>query len=192
MQKIVPAFAVAAMLVATPALATDMHCNVNKNYASWLDGKKYKVYTRTSDGDPTRTNYAKRDFNTKVKDTFKGVPESVSSQDYNRFVNVKFGTERTTGTRLNVQVRPRKGAECLNAILDDQGGQMWSGAYCDTRNHQKAGRLWLFPVDHYDPENPLHWAIGSANTTTKVNHFFGVYVRENGEYVLSGVCVENK
>src|SRR5690606_8037674 len=147
MHKIALATVAAAMLVATPALATDMHCNVNEKYASWLDGKKYKEVTQTSDGDYTRTNRAKRDFNTKVKDTFTGVPESVSSKDYNRFVHVKFGTERTTSNRVNVQVRPRKSSECLNAILDEDGGEMWGGAHCSTKNHRKAGKLWITHVD---------------------------------------------
>lgn len=167
--------AAAALLAATPALAKDMHCNVNKDFAPMIDGQEVKSGGTT--------------YKFKVKDTFKGVPDSVSSSDYNAFVNIKFGAERTTSKSVNVQVRPRKSSECLNGVYDDNKKQIWGGAYCDTSNHKKASSLTL----RASGANPaLYIAGGAATTTSKTSHLMGLYTLQGKDYVLSGVCVEDK
>ncbi len=173
MRTLFPAAAAAALLVGTPALAKEMHCNVNADFAPLINGKEVKASGTT--------------YQFKVKDTFKGVPESVSSSDYNGFVNVKFGTEKTTSKSVNVRVRPRKSSECLNGIYDDNKKQIWGGAYCDTNNHKKASSLTLRKAD-----GALYIAGGAATTTSKQNHLMGLYTLQGSEYVLTGVCVENK
>ncbi|WP_041373459.1 hypothetical protein [Phenylobacterium zucineum] len=175
MRIIFTAAAAAALMIGTPALAKDMHCNVNKDFAPMIDGKEVKSGGTT--------------YKFKVKDTFKGVPDSVSTSDYNGFVNIKFGAERTTSKSVNVQVRPRKSSECLNGVYDDNKKQIWGGAYCDTSNHKKASSLTLRKSD----SNPaLYIAAGAATTTSKQNHLMGLYTLQGSEYVLSGACVENK
>jgi hypothetical protein len=176
MSRFISVGVIAAMLAATPGFAKDMHCNVNQDYAKAIDGKEV-----TNDG----TKYKMT-----VKDTFKGVPDSVSSSDYNAFVNIKFGAEKTTSTSLNVQVRPRKSSECLNGVYNHNGTKIWSGAYCDTSNHQKAKSLTLKVMPNTN--NALYQAAGAASTTSKVSQFLGIYAKQGSEYVLTGVCVENK
>jgi hypothetical protein len=175
MRTIFTAAAAAALMIGTPVLAKDMHCNVNADYAPMLNGKEVKVGGTT--------------YKFKVKDTFQGVPESVSSRDYNGFVNVKFGAERTSSKSVNVQVRPRKSSECLNGVYDDNKKQIWGGAYCDTSNHKKASSLTLRAADD---KHKLYIAGGAATTTSKQNHLMGLYMSQGSQYVLTGVCVEDK
>lgn len=173
MRTLISGAAAAAVLIGTPALAKEMHCQVNKDFAPAIDGKEVKAGGTT--------------YQFKVKDTFKGVPESVSSSDYNAFVNIKFGTEKTTSKSVNVQVRPRKSSECLNGVYDDNKKKIWGGAYCDTGNHKKASSLTLRQAD-----GALYIAGGAATTTSKQSHLMGLYMLQGSEYVLTGVCVENK
>lgn len=176
MRAIITAAAAASILIgAVPALAKEMHCNVNKDFKTAFDGMQFK------EGGTT--------YKFKVKDTFKGVPDSVSSSDYNNFVNVKFGTEKTTKKDINVRVRPRKSSECLNGIYNDNKKQIWGGASCDTKNHKKGKTVTLRATDN-DPK--MYVAAGAATTTSKQNQFMAFYYKPSNEFVLTGVCVENK
>lgn len=178
MRIIVTAAAAAALLAAAPAAAKEMHCNVDRDIASQIDGKVVKHHGTT--------------YRLKVKDRFKGTPDGVSTRDYNRFVNVKFGEETSPSydPNVNVRVRPRRGDECLNrveTILTFHVAPLWEGAYCNTKKHLKPGSVGLTPIGE-----PIHWAVGSARTTTKVNHFAAIYVERDDTYHLSGACVENR
>lgn len=174
MIKIVSAAFLSITVSALPALAVEMHCHVNKALQADLNDMQKKI---------GGTNY-----NFKVKDTFQGVPESVSSKDYNNSVNVKFGTEKTTKKDLNVQVRPRKSDDCLNGIYNDSKKLIWGGAYCDIDNHQKASSVTLRAMDD---QPGLYSAAGSANTTKRKNTFIALYSKQANEFILAGVCVEN-
>jgi hypothetical protein len=176
MRAIISAATVATMLLGTaPVFAKEMHCNVNQDFKAALDGKEFK-----NDG----TTYK-----LKVKDTFKGLPDNVNSKDYNKYVNIKFGTEKTTSKSLNVQVRPRKSSECLNAIFNEKQKQIWGGAYCDTSKHKKASSVTLSAT----ADNPaLFMTGGAARTTSKVNQFMAFYRKQGSDYLLTGVCVEDK
>lgn len=178
MRIIVTAAAAAALLAAAPAAAKEMHCNVDRDIASQIDGKVVKHHGTT--------------YRLKVKDRFKGTPDGVSTRDYNRFVNVKFGTEKSPlhDPNINARVRPRRGDECLNrieAIHPDQVVPLWEGAHCNTKQHKKAEAVWLVPIGE-----PIFWGVGAARTTTKVSHFATLYVKQDDGYHLSGACVENR
>lgn len=176
MRTVFSVAAAAALLVGTPALAKEMHCNVNENLKPLIDGKEVKENGTT--------------YQFKVKDTFKDVPESASSKDYNGFVNVKFGTEKTSSKHVNVQVRPRKSSECLNGIYNHNKKKIWGGAYCTTNKHKKASSLTM---QSSDAGPGLYIAAGAATTTSKVNQLMGLYMlKGDDKYYLSGVCVENK
>lgn len=175
MRAIVPA-AVASMIIGmVPVLAKEMHCNVNKDFKSAFDGMQFE-----EDG----TTYKLR-----VKGTFDGVPASVSSSDYNGFVNVKFGTRKTTKKELNVRVRPRRSSECLNGIYNDSKKQLWGGAHCDTQIHKKASSVTLRAMDQ-DPK--MYVAAGTATTTSKQNQFMAFYRKPSDAFVITGVCVEDR
>ena len=169
------AAAVSIVLGAVPVLAKEMHCNVNADMKDQINGMSFKKDGVT--------------YKFKVKGTFKGVPESVSSGDYNNFINIKFGTEKTKSKDLNVRVRPRKSSECLNSIYNDNKKAIWSGAYCDTKNHKKAKSVTLRKTDDNDK---MYYAAGAARTATKQSTFMAFYFKPQNEYILSGVCVENK
>lgn len=174
MRKLVSTLTFLSMIsCAMPALALEMHCHVNADLKSSIDGMSIK-----KEG----INYK-----FKVKDTFTGIQDSVSSKDYNNFVNIKFGAEKTTKKDINVQVRPRKSSECLNAVYNDSKKMIWGGAYCDIHNHKKASSVTLRATD-----TPLLYsAAGAANTTTTRNTFMAFYYKPGNEFILSGVCVEN-
>jgi len=176
MRTLVSTGVIVAMLATTPAFAKEMHCNVNRDYVALVDGKTFKNHGN--------------EFKLKVKDSFKGVPESVTSQDYNRFVNVKFGAEKISSIYIYPRVRPRTSSECLQHIRRASGGRIWDGTFCDTRNHKKA---WG-PIDLEPLVDNLEWAVGSANTTTKLSYFVVLYAKRDkgSERVLAGVCAENK
>src|SRR5690606_22823884 len=116
--------AVSIVLGAVPALAKDMHCNVNADMKDQTNGMSFKKDRVT--------------YKFKVKGTLRDGPESVSSGEYNNLINVKFGTEKTKSKGLHVRVRPRKSAECLNSIYNANEEAISGGASCDTENHKKA------------------------------------------------------
>jgi hypothetical protein len=176
MQKFIVAGVVAALFASTPALAKEMHCHMNKDYKAAFDGKEFKSSGTT--------------YKLKVKDTFKGIPESVSTKDYNKYVNVKWGTEKTTSKTINLQVRPRQSSECLNGIYNDDKKQVWGGAYCDTSNHQQGKGFNLHAAE--GTNGTIYSSGGAATTTTKQNQFLGFYAKDGSNYILIGGCVEDK
>lgn len=152
-----------------------MHCNANRDFKDAINGLEFKKNGTT--------------YKFKVKDTFKGVPDSVSSKDYNQYVNIKFGAEKTKSKDVNVQVRPRKSNECLNGVYNHNKKKIWGGAYCDTKNHKKASSLTM-QVTEDDPK--MFIAAGGATTTSKQNQFMAFYYKPSSEYILTGVCVEDR
>lgn len=178
MRPLLPAAMIAALLAVAPAAAKDLHCKVHNDIAGQIDGKSFKHHGTT--------------YRLKVKDKFGGTPEKVTSGDYNKYVNISFGQEKSASNdpNINVGVRPRRGSECLNrieTILPDHVAPIWEGAWCNTKKHKKASSVWLNPITE-----PIYWAVGSARTTTKVNHFAALYVERDDGYYLSGACVENR
>lgn len=171
--------AAAAVLITTPATAKELHCNVRKDIVDQIDGKELKLINEK--------------YNIKVKDTYTKKKDRVTSNDYNKFVNIKFGEELSKDYWTNVQIRPRTSGECLNRITgsDRRYGDvdMWSGAYCDTRQHKRAGKLGMEPTATPDR---LWVAVGKAFTTTKISHYASFWDDTHDGFVLVGVCVENK
>ena len=128
-----------------------------------------------------------------MKDTFSKTKEKVTSNDYNKYVNVKFGEEKSPDYETNVQVRPRTSGECLNrleGIGRNYNDTLWSGAYCDTKQHKRAGKLTMWPLEPNGGK--VWWGVGKAFTTTKVSYWAGLWNYNQGAYHLIGACVEDR
>lgn len=180
MRKLIAAGVIIALLATTSAIAKDMDCQLNEDYVDTLDGKSINVSGTT--------------YQLTVKHTFSGIPESVSTNDYNSFVTVKFGTENTDSKEgLTFFMRPRKSSECLIAAYDDSKHLIWGGdgiTYCHTNEYVKVpGELTLRATDD---AHIVYAAAGDANTISKHNMFLGLYARDDTRYLLIGACAEDK
>lgn len=173
------AAAAALLAAAAPAAAKELKCNVHKDIVSIVDGKDFKLFGEK--------------YHVKVKDTFSKTKDKVTSNDYNKYVNIKFGEEKSPDYSTNVQVRPRTAGECLNrleGISRNYDDTLWSGAYCDTKQHKRAGKLTMWPVE---PNGGyLWWGVGRAYTTTKVSYFAGIWEWDGKNYLLKGACAEDR
>lgn len=170
MKKIILA-ATAISLIATPAMAKDMHCMVNQNYSAALNNKVIN------------------DYRLVVMRTFTGSPDYIGSDDWNGFVNVTWYDNQPTSPNVHVEVRPRNASECLNGIYDESGNVSWQGASCDTSKKIKSQGNFDIRVT----DNPSMFASGGVTTTTsKVNHFLMLYTKAGTTYTQIAGCVEDK
>lgn len=178
MRNFVWAGVAAAMFASAPAVAKEMHCNFNKDYAA-----KFNNMTFTQDG----TTYK-----LVVKDIYEGLPESIHTKDYNGFVNVKWGWEDPDKTKTNVMVRPRKSSECLNGIYDEKGKKLWGGAWCNTDKHKETGKDYdMTPLD--GTNDTIYVTGGAASTTSKVNQLMAFFAKKSSsKFNQIGGCVEDK
>lgn len=177
MRKFVIAASALSLLAASPAFAKEMHCNVNSNYKAALDGQEFEK-------DGTK-------YQIKVKNTYSGLPENITTKDYNGFVQIKWGTEKTGNSHTNVMVRPRKSSECLNAIFNEDKKQVWGGAWCDTDKHKETGNEFSIMKSETDA-GTIYTMGGMARTTSKENRFLGFYSKSGETYSQVGGCVEDK
>ena len=167
----------AALTLSLPAVAKEMHCNVQKDHAKVFDGMKFEQKGTS--------------YQLKVKDTFDQTPDTINSNDYNGFINMKWSEPRSSDAKVKYRVRPRKSSECLVKIVDEKGKDVWSGMWCNTGKHKETGSN--FDITKFgDSNNPYYVTGGAASTTSKVSYLLTYYIKSGSDYVQVAGCIEDK